>query len=272
MTDLASYRRGFEADLDGFLPLHNLPGHILSVDFDEGAGLLSKSAPETDGYEEIKIVKNDKRLPTLILNVPGKGELQFLLDLGTSGVTATAIALEERVFDELIVARQVRVHALETGEAEPVIWCPAGEVFGRLSRLEFGSNVLEDVSVARSESNSIQLKLMKKFNFILDLRNDRLYVKKRKKIPEPDLLELSGMAFFPVLNRFEVYSVLPGGPAHRAGVRKGAAILAFNGKPVDRFSCHVLRAALATEGTETTLTIIQDDIESRIVLKIPKRE
>ena len=61
-----------------------------------------------------------------------------------------------------------------------------------------------------------------------------------------------------------VYSIAPGSPAERAGLRRGDLITAFNGSPVA--DTNFLRNAVAgtQPGTEVTLTVRRDGREEQL--------
>src|SRR5215207_6512129 len=61
-----------------------------------------------------------------------------------------------------------------------------------------------------------------------------------------------------------VGSVQPGGPAERAGLRRGDVIVGFNGAPVTDSNSLRNRVASTQPGTEVTLTITRDNREQQV--------
>jgi Do/DeqQ family serine protease len=65
-----------------------------------------------------------------------------------------------------------------------------------------------------------------------------------------------------------VNSVLPGGPAERAGIRAGDVITALNGKPIDDPNSFRNRVASTAPGTEVKLSVVRDgqlrDVSARL--------
>ncbi len=65
-----------------------------------------------------------------------------------------------------------------------------------------------------------------------------------------------------------VAGVVKGGPASNAGIRKGDAVVAFAGKPVESSSDLRNRAAAAAIGSEVPLTILRDGREKPVTVTI----
>ncbi|HEX3034251.1 MAG TPA: DegQ family serine endoprotease [Thermodesulfobacteriota bacterium] len=65
-----------------------------------------------------------------------------------------------------------------------------------------------------------------------------------------------------------VSDVTPGGPADKAGIRRGDIIVEFNGHEIKSISELTSRVALATPGTEVKLKIIRDGKEKDITAKL----
>ena len=64
--------------------------------------------------------------------------------------------------------------------------------------------------------------------------------------------------------RRAVGSAQPGGPAERAGLRRGDVIVGFNGAPVTDSNSLRNRVASAQPGTEVTLTVSRDNREQQV--------
>jgi serine protease Do len=69
-----------------------------------------------------------------------------------------------------------------------------------------------------------------------------------------------------------VANVIKGGPADRAGVKQGDAIVAYQGKPVNDPSSLRNSVSLAAVGSEAKLTIVRDGAKQDITVKIGNLE
>lgn len=132
-----------------------------------------------------------------------------------------------------------------------------GEIHGKKSRINYvqlGSVKLEQPTtsfpdtastrkISRLERNgTIGGEILKRFTTIYDYKNQKLFVKKNKKINEKFNYNMAGMELYqpyPDLPYLEVLYVRENSPAALAGIQKGDAIKFINGKKVGIFQSHI---------------------------------
>lgn len=132
-----------------------------------------------------------------------------------------------------------------------------GEIHGKKSRINYvqlGSVKLEQPTtsfpdtistrkISRLERNgTIGGEILKRFTTVYDYKNQKLYVKKNKKIDETFNYNMAGMELYqpyPELPYLEVIYIRENSPAALAGIKKGDAIQFINGKKVGVFQSHI---------------------------------
>lgn len=132
-----------------------------------------------------------------------------------------------------------------------------GEIHGKKSRINYvqvGSVKLEQPTtsfpdtastrkISRLERNgTIGGEILKRFTTVYDYKNQKLFVKKNKKINEKFNYNMAGMELYqpyPDLPYLEVLYVRENSPAALAGIQKGDAIKFINGKKVGIFQSHI---------------------------------
>jgi PDZ domain/Aspartyl protease len=80
-------------------------------------------------------------------------------------------------------------------------------------------------------SGNIEIGILKQFNVTFDYARQRLILEPNRFYGQPDVFNRSGMRLETNSPGWRVASVVPGGPAERAGVHQGDVIVAIEGKP-----------------------------------------
>jgi C-terminal processing protease CtpA/Prc len=86
--------------------------------------------------------------------------------------------------------------------------------------------------------------VLHRFNITFDYSHQQLYFEKNSAYNAPDIADRSGMWLERTDRGFEVFDVVAGGPAERAGVKAGDIIVAVDGRPIARWTLADARARL----------------------------
>jgi hypothetical protein len=78
--------------------------------------------------------------------------------------------------------------------------------------------------------------VLSRFNITFDYPHQQLFFEKNAAYNQPDVADRSGMWLEQTDRGFEVFDVVAGGPADRAGVRAGDVIIAIDGRPTARWT------------------------------------
>jgi len=249
-----------------------------------GHGFLAKRVVEIDYIERtvriqepgtFEISPRGRELPlefeghlpivTATLALPGGRKLSARLAVDTG----TRLAL-------LLLAPFVDEHDLleiPGGTAPTVVGCGAGgESRGALRRIDgmrLGpfrvdrpvvalSRDRAGVFVSRSFDGILGGAILKRCRVVFDYAGRRMVLEPGPFPPAPYVADMSGlfMALDPVqAGRFEVRAVVPGSPAHEAGIRVGDFIRTIDGRPAHEFELGALRELLIGEGRRVGLGI-----------------
>jgi len=98
--------------------------------------------------------------------------------------------------------------------------------------------------------------VLSRFNITFDYAHQQIFFEKNAAYGRPDVADRSGMWLERTARGFEVFDVVAGGPAERAGVRTGDVIVAIDGRPVSRWMLADARLRFkATVGTRVRVTL-----------------
>jgi len=150
-------------------------------------------------------------------------------------------------------------------------WGVGGSASGRIARgstLMIGSVAVHDPLIELSTAKqgagadkfiagNIGGEILRHFTVTFDYANQHLYLKPNRDYGSPMDYDRSGMWINAADDGFVVKSVMPGGPADRAGLKVGDVITAVNGKPAAGLALSDLRRMLSHEapGTRVMVTL-----------------
>lgn len=98
--------------------------------------------------------------------------------------------------------------------------------------------------------------VLRRFNVVYDYPNRTLYVWKSAAFAVPDGYDRAGLWISARDDHAYVASLLPSGPASRAGLRQGDDIMAVNGQRIHSVDVLTLRAMFASGPPGTTITVV----------------
>lgn len=111
---------------------------------------------------------------------------------------------------------------------------------------------------SNAASGSIGGGVLRRFNIVYDYPHRTLYVWKSSSFALPDGYDRAGLWIAQRDDRAYIASVLPGGPAAKAGLQQGDEILTINGKPVGTQDILNLRASLSSSPPGTSLRLVSE--------------
>jgi C-terminal processing protease CtpA/Prc len=106
----------------------------------------------------------------------------------------------------------------------------------------------------------------------MDLPHHRMILTESPEAKTPYEFDMSGMfltAGGDGFHKFNVLSVVNGGPAASAGIKPGDVITELDGKPASQLTLEQLRSALRAVGATRTLLIERAD--GRHTIRVPLR-
>lgn len=197
-----------------------------------------------------------------------KDSARFLIDTGASH----AILIEMNDENEISVPEKHIESSLGRGLS--------GNISGYIARVnaikigEYG--LAEVIASFTSNYSKIQKKgrvgtiggeLLSRFNVILDMPNNSIYLKPAENFNDEFEFNMSGMqllAFGENLNRIKVDYVKEGTPADKAGIKKGDEILKLNWIWIELYSLsHIYSILRSREGKTIRLKILRNGEEKK---------
>jgi len=109
---------------------------------------------------------------------------------------------------------------------------------------------------------------LSRYNFLLDLKNRRLWTTPSKRNLAPPLFDMSGLSIVKLDNELEVVDVKPQSPAADQMIRIGDRIVSIDGNKKDNLSLHEIRHKLAKPKVNIEIETIQNGQKRSIVLPL----
>ncbi|MGE5322258.1 MAG: aspartyl protease family protein [Actinomycetota bacterium] len=143
------------------------------------------------------------------------------------------------------------------------------ELHGLIARLSTNKS---GATAQADKAGLIGPDVLKQFTFICDYARHRLIFEKNSHFGLRDSYDRAGMWLAQKGDNFEVYDVIPGGPADHAGLKAGDIVLAINGTSTAQLALTDVRDSwkYGKPGTEVTLTVQQPSgkrLEIKVILR-----
>lgn len=249
--DLSRDRKIYGHDIRGKLGMKFLKSHIIRIDFDAGKFLILKAVPRSAG-SEMRIFYDAWNCPRLNAAIDDDETIALALDL-SNGSTRGDISLRGFHLD----------HQIEKGQFDlksPPAWSwmldsEKLDRRGWLDHLCLGEFRHNHVTVREGSHNTLGLGILSRYVVTFDFPNDRLYLKKGRRVADPSRMDLSGLQLVRVDGGIRIESVRPDSPAAAAGLQGRDNILQVNGKSTSSLSLFELRSLLMAEGSRIPLEV-----------------
>ncbi len=238
---------------------------IVGLDFDKQILTLSPAngfaAPA--GATELKL-KREGTLHFLPVAVDGQKPVEAALDLGNGGALSLSKEYHESVPALARLPYAIGLSGGVGGLRETKRVTMPNVVIGGFTF----SNVPTDLgSVANGPYDgraNAGIQLFKPFHLTLDLGNDRLWLKPTGYAPV-FTKDRAGMFVMLEDDHFNVLHVTPGGPAERAGLKKGDKLVAIGGEKVGPGFYSSGRSGWSREAAGTKVGITKSDGQTVIL-------
>lgn len=129
-----------------------------------------------------------------------------------------------------------------------------------------------DSSYLNQRNGIVGNRLLNHFTLVIDYINEKVYFKPVRELNEEYDFDRSGLvlsAFGGSLNKFEVFYVIPGSPAHQAGLQKGDKMMRINWLPSSFFNMEgILRKLSKKEGKRIILVIKRENEKMRFTFQL----
>ncbi len=126
------------------------------------------------------------------------------------------------------------------------------ELHGLVARLSLNKS---GATVSASKAGLIGPDVLKQFTFICDYARQRLVFEKNSDFGLRDSYDRAGVWLAQKGDAFEVFDVIPGGPAENAGLKVGDRLLAIDGKDTAQITLTELRDHWKTAEAGTIVTL-----------------
>ena len=263
ILDLAPIRQGIGLwHLDGIIGYSMLRHYAVEVDMDQRVLTLSRERlafPPDATPVPFTLNSGFIFVPARIQGVPGT----ILIDTGDRS-SLTLFGPFATTHDMYGRFGGVRNALTGFGVGGPVY----GDVFA-LPQLDILGARLTNVTTRASRQSggafaskiaaaSIGGGLLRRFNVVYDYPHRTMYVWKSAQFAVADSYDRSGLWISVRGDHAYIASLLPSGPASKAGLRQGDEILAVNGQQIDPSDVLSLRALLSNSPPGTSITVVTD--------------
>jgi predicted aspartyl protease len=141
---------------------------------------------------------------------------------------------------------------------------PDTGLYTRVNELRLGSyRLLRPITVlsmdtggaesSKTNAGNIGLRLLRQFTLVFDYPHGKMYLERNSNYGKPDIFNRAGLVLDPDPDQLTVKTVIPSGPAARAGIAEDDVITQINGRPPDDDT--VFSAFVQPVGTVVHLTV-----------------
>lgn len=277
VTELGNLEMLIGQKIDAILGIEFLEKFAFEVNYDTSTITMYNSIEdvETQSYSQIPILLEEKEpfMMCQVTNADGKLiDAKFKMDTG--GIDA--IGYNKNYYEDNKLTNENTQIQEEKGAGV------GGETQGvkfRTQKLIIGNYQLENVSSGatmesggfenRDNAGTIGAELLVKFNWILDFKNQMVYLKDNSKFPKPFMNDGSGLWIIENEQKEKlVFQVVENSPAYELGITAGSIIVEVNGKSANTISVDELwKLTRQKDGTIITFKLKDDAEVKTLVLK-----
>lgn len=255
----------FWHDLAGVLGYDFISRFVVTIDYDHA--VLELHDPATYAYagkeQPLPMVMNGV-VPGVTATIDGTYTGVFRMDVGSSSTVDIhgPFASKHGLEDKLVGARDVEGVGFGGHFTTR---------YGRLSRMAIGPYAWDApmVSVARAAegafaseefAGNIGNRVLERFTVTLDYDHRRIWLEPGERFASRDALSRSGMLVGRAGGKVVALSVLPGSPAHAAGIRDDDELVSVQGKPAGEWTLSALDAVLEQGeiGSRVKIEVLRD--------------
>lgn len=222
ILDLTSMREASKDPIYGIIGMSILDSAVLQFDFDSRLVKMLSMSPILDDREYVKLSRSEDRTAAIDVEFGGR-VLRLKVDSGNDS------AIQLRTDSFVDVAQLLRARVLR----KPTAFLDAGGVQAGwryfFASPQFSQHSLDCVLVTQGSrewsSNSVGKLFLRRFNSIIDFRNNSLTIAKSQYYTDPDS-DSFGMVISTKMEHLVIEYVLSGSVADLAGVRPADLITA----------------------------------------------
>ena len=241
---------------DGVLAFNTFANCLVTFDYPSGKLIIEKGAlPSADGNDILAYVE-DHHLPTLTLNITGV-ETPVTLDTGAALTGVLATDLEGRVKTKGAPVAVGKARRMNTTETMSEARINGSVMLGR-------HEIAEPIVHFMGERSAIGYNIFKHFAITFDQQAKTVRFARSSTAPitiEPRYT--AGFGAKPVEGGREVWFVLDGLPAAKAGLKEGDVITTINGRPSGDMDVAPWRAMFEKAGS-VKLAVRRGDAQREI--------
>ena len=254
---------------DGILGIDNMGRKVIAINYlDEQMGFWDQLG-DTTGFTSIPIRYENNRIYLLLAVTVREGKTireEALMDLGSGGsVSLTSDVAQQYMLNEISpLLHYTTLHGGIGGESSSCDFRANNVTIGPFSldnvTMDFSSNTGGALSRAEYFA-TIGNDIWERFDMMIDLAGERLYLRQNAKFDEPFKSPVRGFTYTDrskTLGYWVVNGLYAQSNAEKAGLRKGDQITAVNGRSVKEISFEERRTVF--DGLSgVTLTIQRGD-------------
>lgn len=220
LQDFSVLRKATGFNIRGILGAAALQGTAIWLDYDHRSLKLAKGF-RPKGMQELDLLYGSDGVSPYLALLVGGTRVKFCLDLGFNGT----VGLSEKTTAKLLAAGIMR----EYGSNDEFSITVGGRMKNRSGILVKGDILgqrFADVSVTnKGDFNMLGLEFLMNYNAVIDFEKSKFYYQPRRATPAVNVYSMMGAILFCEDGCGVVYEVRSGGPAARAGLRKGDTVV-----------------------------------------------
>ncbi len=248
--DLTGFRSILGIELHGVIGMEFLREYVVQIDFDTRRASFLQNGDDSTG-RRIPMPINSQGCPTVEVQLPGIGDVPFVIDSGLVGFRNGNLSTS--LFDRLVDNNQLNV--FEKGARTKTIHGIGKHRAGVLSSQVLAAFRHERQIFAEGDWNALSLSFLSRFTVTFDFPNQTLFLTKGNCFDEPFPPNPSGIQFDVVAGEYIVRGVDERGWAHKCGIRPGDRLLEIGGRETRRTTSYDVGSWLYSSSHELKLRV-----------------